>query len=145
MSEALKRLAALTRAYRTGDADSIQVTMAARDAVDEIERAACLNDAYRAMPKEPTDAMVWAMCAHIKHNGRECLRCPATVETNYGPGTQGCRVQAQGCYKAMLAAVPAPLPCNHDLQSPDKTLKAITDGSVRSGFYCTVCDGRWSA
>jgi len=37
---------------------------------------------------------------------------------------------------------PSETACNHDLQSAEKTLKAIMDGSL-NGFYCTVCNERW--
>lgn len=41
---------------------------------------------------------------------------------------------------ALVATVETP--CNHDLQSAEKTLKAVMDGSL-NGFYCTVCNQRW--
>lgn len=56
--------------------------------------------AIEATLREPTDAMVWASCNYFKklaaclHTGKEpkpCQRCPASVETDYGPGQQACR------------------------------------------------------
>lgn len=49
------------------------------------------------------DELVWHVCDVIRTNqyvGIDeskacCMRCPQTVESPYGPGTQGCRLLAQ--------------------------------------------------
>lgn len=46
-----------------------------------------------------------------------------------------------GKYVWTKLGLPAP-PCVHDLERPDKTLKAVI-GEPFVGFYCTTCGVRW--
>jgi hypothetical protein len=60
------------------------------------------------MPREPTDAMVWAICRASEAMTGECSKCPHEIETpGYGLGIQGCRAIAEEQYHAALIAAEA--------------------------------------
>jgi hypothetical protein len=73
----------------------------ADDCADEVimalERAGLV-----VVPREPTDFTAWRICALRPDEGRTCERCPPTVETPYGPGTQACRMHAEEIYAAAI-------------------------------------------
>lgn len=57
---------------------------------------------WRLVPVSPTQEMLWAMC----ENADLCKKCPAIVETIYGPGTAGCRVISEETWRDALNAAP---------------------------------------
>lgn len=91
----------------------------------------------------PTQKMLAAGRNHHKSaNLREAYRHFTGKEL---VGAHDAMVDVQACMAVYFAikreSVPA---CNHDLESPTKTLRAIL-GEPDPGFYCTLCGSRWVA
>lgn len=73
-------------------------------AADAVLRA--LDEAGMVVvPKQISDAMAWAVCPHVVDDtDHVCKRCPPSVETAYGKGVQGCRLQYRRMWEAAIEA-----------------------------------------
>lgn len=57
------------------------------------------------MSEELVHRICQAICEADSGQPHDCLRCPATVDSPYGPGVQGCRLLAE----EIIAMVMTPL------------------------------------
>ena len=55
------------------------------------------------------ERLAFVLCPHLRGaedcSRWECARCPPIVQTDYGPGTNLCRLQADAAARAAMAVI----------------------------------------
>lgn len=88
----------------------------------------------------PTDEQIWAVCAYRRDT--PCESCPATIQTAYGPGTQGCRVLAEGMIRKVYELVPPPSAEQPTAAAVDERKEFEEFCHDAGGDFCWSQDGK---